>query len=872
MSEVHSAQSNTNHNPIHQSDLVPSQTIQKKRKHRRTKPKPKNAASSEASNTNGTHVNGNANDNANDNVNENVNDNELLESRDNSTNISKRTNGTKGNRRKKSSRQENKKDHSQSQESQEQQQGEGITSMESKNQKRNKKKKNRNHPWKRLLPNDAVDPISLEPLSSLHYPPFALTISPPYKPILEWPVPEKDTNPSQEEHTKKIIKDPREEVKKREQQVMEEQWGAILSSTSQKKSFDDETTLKDEVPSTQKHYHLFDGKVLAYYLVSTLQFIDPLNRRDLTRQEISNLDAYLAKHQLKKMRVLEAYDDKGVSLSSAGANAQSQSGRLRIRQEEARNLLNSLFSDSRGRDGANVGRDTDGNNARQSLSRQRGRNRSQNRQNQESHRNASVDNTDVWNQTEGIWGDESGLMIIDDDLNPGLRGGLNNAVQVESSSDNAVAPSNWQPNYLAQRYGHHVRARADNFPSLPTPSVEREVTANNQNEAPNQKGVSKSLSKIGKLVQKTDPKQLEKQRKAREEAIRKAELSRLTVEDAFQRMDMRGDQELPSSRNGILQVPIATKALEPSEGQIERNRNLAEALGVKPLTIRQQLKSGWARPTTFEIEKDEFGNELHTTQYPDSLISEAKERMTDLLRIEKKWKTFLEDDTAASCNLKPMDKPMRRFFHEYSDFWHLHTQSFDPAPKRYIQCTKTIDTIAPYPFLSDAVRSWKGPTAVFQSRTNDETTEVPLRSFENKEERVPLKIAPRSIPPGLDVPVGTMYDVQPMKGFDPAATTQEPAARFAPILEERERPKLVLDPRTKPLELPPMESQQKVDALALAAEYQREIAESIEKKKKQEEKKKKILASAFASDDESSGTESEWEEEEAMVSGSDEED
>jgi hypothetical protein len=830
MSEVHSTEGNTIRNPILQSDLIPSQTIPKKRTNRRAKPKQQNAALPEAQNM----------------VSNETNTDEL-ESRDNSTIIPRRTNGMKGNRNKKTTKQGNKKDISQ----------EGEKSV-SKGPKRNKKNKNK-HSWKQLLPIDAVDPISLEPLSSLHYPPFALTISPPYEPILEWPVvPKKDTTECKEGQTKKETTDLKEEAKKREQQVMEEQWGALL--LSQKKSTD--ITLENEIPSsTQKHYHLFDGKVLAYYLVSTLQFIDPLNRRDLTRQEISNLDAYLAKHQLKKMRVLEAYDEKGISLSSAGANAQSQSGRLRIRQEEARTLLNSLFSDSRGRDGD------------RQPSRQRGRNQSQNRQDRESHRHTSVGNSDLWNQSEGIWGDESsGLIIIDDDLNPGLRSGLNNAVQL-AASDNGVAPSNWQPNYLAQQYGHHVRARADNFPSLPTPSVEREVISCNQNEGSNQKGVSKSLSRIGKLVQKTDPKQVEKQRKAREEAIRKAELSRLTVEDAFRSMEMGGDQTLlPSSTNGVLQVPISTKAPEPSQGQIERNRNLAEALGVTPSTIRQQLKSGWARPTTFEIEKDEFGNELNATQYPDSLISEARDRMTDLLRIEKKWKSFLEDDKAASCNLKPMDKPSRKFFHEYSDFWNLQTQSFDPAPKRYIQCTKTNDTIAPYPFLSDAVRSWKGPSLVSQSRTNDETIDVPLRSLENNVERVPLKLAPRSIPAGLDVPVGTMYDVHPMSGFDSASAAQEPAARFAPILEERERPKLVLDPRTKPLELPPIELQQKVDALSLAAEYKKEIAESMKKKKMQEEKKKKILASAFASDDESAGTESVWEEEDAMVSGSDEED
>jgi hypothetical protein len=42
--------------------------------------------------------------------------------------------------------------------------------------------------------------------------------------------------------------------------------------------------------------HLFDGQVLAYFLVSTANFIDPLSREPLTRDDCRKLDEYLKQH------------------------------------------------------------------------------------------------------------------------------------------------------------------------------------------------------------------------------------------------------------------------------------------------------------------------------------------------------------------------------------------------------------------------------------------------------------------------------------------------------------------------------------------------------------------------------------------------
>eukprot|EP01083_Nonionella_stella_P097853 275123_1 len=231
----------------------------------------------------------------------------------------------------------------------------------------NKKKPKKKCPWRAHLPHDAVDPISLEPLHTLPYPPFALQITPPYTPIPIWPVPVPVLVPDKVAGAVS--------AKEENHKLLSEQWGDLTllnrnnnlkndnvnddnddngdNTNDQDKKEGKESikiTTKDSQPQKQaeqqsRHYHLFDGKVLAFYLVSELQFIDPLNRRDLTREELLNLDRYLQTHRLQKMNVsvVSAYDDKGISVSTAGAAGQTREGRLRIRQEEARGLLNSLF-------------------------------------------------------------------------------------------------------------------------------------------------------------------------------------------------------------------------------------------------------------------------------------------------------------------------------------------------------------------------------------------------------------------------------------------------------------------------------------------------------------------------------------------------
>jgi len=567
-------------------------------------------------------------------------------------------------------------------------------------------------------------------------------------------------------------------------------------------------------------------------------------------------------------------------------------------------------------------------------------------------------------------------MVIDDDMTPGLRGGVptatnsDNTAAYPSLSDNASGNPNAVPSTPSTipswMPGHHQRmTREDYFPELSTcntSNAPRSATAatnatdtssqpdgatatttknnnnnnNNNNNPRNNTGTrSKTLSKIGKLVQKTDPKQLKKQTKAREKFIQKMEMSRMAA-SSYNPMNNMATASSSVTMDGFARPTTMDEDNKVSDTILERNRNLATALGVKPA---KNYMTGWARPTNTSSSRaaasslsnrgdlDEFGNEL-ITQYPDSLIIEARERMSGvLLKLEKKWKTFLEDDKAASCPLKAMDRSTRKFVHEYSDFWKLHTESFDPEPRRYIHCVKLKETSAPYPLLSDAAIAWRGPTATATAAANSlsvdgqkkkesivttsteqsagEVTMSGTREFPQTEERTPLQLMPKSSAVPLVVPEGAMFEIDSLHPSTtttttaatpatmattstacpltlstaakaPASSNQIPAQRFAPLLEGRdERIKLKLDPRTLPLDADHTKAVMPHDTMEEAMErYDFKVRRAQANKIRMEERKQRILEDAFASSDDSndcSSDESDWEIGEALYSGDDDE-
>lgn len=158
----------------------------------------------------------------------------------------------------------------------------------SKTKKKTRKKKtknasNQNQNWWQTLDETIVDPISLDPIRDLLYPPFE-----------------------------------------------------IISSH----------TNEDGEAAQVKHY--FDGQFLAHYIVSTANFIDPINRAALDHATCVRLDQYLKEHRLPSagvemsFRILESADAAAASKSnsSQGGNAtQAQ----RLRREAVRNFFDFLI-------------------------------------------------------------------------------------------------------------------------------------------------------------------------------------------------------------------------------------------------------------------------------------------------------------------------------------------------------------------------------------------------------------------------------------------------------------------------------------------------------------------------------------------------
>ncbi|CAJ1936481.1 unnamed protein product [Cylindrotheca closterium] len=712
--------------------------------------------------------------------------------------------------------------------------------------RKNNRKGQKKYPWRKFIPKDTMDPITLENLISLEYPPFALVATEPYTPVPVWPLATQSIgNSSEGQTTGSAAKT--ESVEEVNRKRLQEQWG---SSVLPSEARGGEQGKEEGMPLEKRHLHLYDGRALAYYLVSQLQFIDPLNRRDLTRPELLNLDAYLKRHGFNDMSVTEAYDAKGITLSSAGAAASTAEGRAEIMQQIATNLLNALFG------GQSVSAPTTTTRAQPSALQEQyaalRRQEEDARQSQQTLPFASDNPFD-----SGIYGfEDGGVMVVDDDENPGLRGDGDHTAAMQAAQARhqyAAAQAQGQTQqshpfysarHIADRYGDgRSMNTTDAFPALPPAPAPSQASNNNKaGVSRNRNGIRsvskpapvfKTLSRITGAVKKTDPEEMQRQWEAREEARRKAILSNLSFGTNATAAAM---QDLPQPPPTAGQAPVTG-----TEAQLSRNRAFAEALGVKPATVRNQFSSGWARPTDTRLSIDEFGNELNAALYPDSLILEARERMPLVLKVEKKWKAFLADDSAASLPLNAMDRPARKFVHHYSDFWKLRTESFDPEPKRYIHCVKMVDTVMPHPLLSHAVRNWRGPT--MQTITTQSDHAVQQTAGQTSSEEVKSSLPPEGeAVAALDALQNSRFD----------ALSSEP----------KERTKLDLAKRSVPLELAPFEPQKEYSLADDLKKSEERLKEKKQKAREAAKRHQKALAAAFASDseDEREDSEDEWQE------------
>lgn len=635
------------------------------------------------------------------------------------------------------------------------------------NRQRNKTNKtvNLKNWWKCHIPREAVDPITLDPLESLPYPPFALVKCEPYEPVV-WPFqppPNADGNDKQGET-----------AEERERRILSEQWGNRL--------------VEQETSQVERSVNLFDGRALAYYMVSQLQFIDPLNRRDVTRDEIVQLDRYLRANSYgKDFNVTEAFD--GTVLSTAGATAQTAAGRSRLLQHEASVLLNALF-----RSGVSASGDVPAS----TVSAPTATNSDLAMQFEHfdrEHGTIARDGTTPSGEVEdtGIYSIDPAFVVIDDDLNPGLRGAHPRDLRADAPRFEPQFPSLGPPPGAA--------TFSPQFPSL---SASRLIDESVEEAPKRTLPKAATLSKINNLVKKTDPQERQRQWEAREANLRKAAMSTM-------RFGMQ-----PAPPPSLAEVPalITPESVEPSDVQIARNKNLADALGIGAAAPSLKLAEGT---------RNQFEEELTEAVYSESLIKDARDTVrTDfLLRLEKKWKMFVHDKSAVSLSLQSMDRTHRKFVHEYSDHWRFKTESFDPQPRRYVHCSKQLDTRIPSPLLSVVMQqpvkkivrtslSLSGAPAL----SADDAVNTRLSSLDR--ERPKLELAKRSVP----LPEGAMAE-------EKLGVEQEKAAAIA---------------------------------------YRRKIEERAIRERQQKARAQKAIESAFASDDESDAgslsSSSVWEEQE----------
>ena len=80
----------------------------------------------------------------------------------------------------------------------------------------------------------------------------------------------------------------------------------------------------------------FDGRVLANYLVATANFVHPISRRELSREECAALDHYCTEHRLGGAHVTEVFDCAQTAPGTTN---------LAMLRAQAEGVLQSLFGE-----------------------------------------------------------------------------------------------------------------------------------------------------------------------------------------------------------------------------------------------------------------------------------------------------------------------------------------------------------------------------------------------------------------------------------------------------------------------------------------------------------------------------------------------
>ena len=568
-----------------------------------------------------------------------------------------------------------------------------------KSRKRNQKSKGNSAKmcWWKTLEETIVDPISLEPIKDLNYPPFELV--------------------------------------------------------SQHKT-------SDPSKSDGRVTHYFDGQFLAHYVVSTANFINPVNRARLDLGVCKRLDAYLRENTLPSARVAECFR---LFEASSAKQVGEESAHARQLRQEATAVMAALFRTRSN----NLQDQGDGGGSNRARSKKKRNTSSNDRRGPEVETNYSYER-----KTEGHGG---GLVIVDEDnwerpeafnlseerdfpsfagpnadasaaaaaapqhLHPSERSALRQAQKASGEEGSKPAPSN-EPQWrvVAGAGSLPYMNSAAEFPSLPPNrrKISKLVKMNNV------EGKNMAKSRWDRLRED----RVENELQTASEGAMKLSGKSTASKSLRQGLSMAVDESAPS-RPARLALRLKKRSVDSAKDQPVKH-------GINPVPLEEQEKSGAAsvpesyssifgeaRPVDavqvskmnrFESDDrpgiEDFGSPTQAMRLAEEhsnrpICPYSPWLLGFGLHYGSRWilsiERIVQEDierrnsrtsgslirTDATCSLPPMPKGQRKFVHEYlQKHWGLRTISVDPAPNRFVQVHYKLSyPIKPLVLLSKAM-------------------------------------------------------------------------------------------------------------------------------------------------------------------------
>ena len=235
------------------------------------------------------------------------------------------------------------------------------------------------------------------------------------------------------------------------------------------------------------------------------------------------------------------------------------------------------------------------------------------------------------------------------------------------------------------------------------------------------------------------------QRRKDAEAAEKAHQEKLRLEDKRIERNLNLASALLGGANSAKNTPVTLTAADV--GATLKNRSYVSSI----ITPLQGL--GWSE------------SELMRPIFPPVLVNWARLHLTELLKIEKKIYTLMNDASMNSVQLKPMARGMRTVVHQLSRMYLLNSYEYDPEPNRYVSLVKQVDSYLPSCVLSRAAAL---PVHTLPGENGTEVPDLPI---------IYLALSSESYSAGLvntNSSVSSAGKKAPSQGVTGAASTAEP--------------------------------------------------------------------------------------------------